>query len=38
VTQLAPSPEARERVAGFFRDEAALLRELTGQPFAHWSV
>lgn len=38
VTQVAPSPEARERVAGFFRDDAALLRELTGQPFAHWSV
>lgn len=32
------SPEVRERVAGFFVEDAARLRELTGLPFSHWSV
>ena len=32
------SAQTRERVAGFFRDDAARLRELTGMPFSHWSV
>ena len=32
------SPEMREQVAGYFAEDVALLRELTGRPFAHWSV
>lgn len=32
------SPEMRERVGGFFREDAARFRELTARPFAHWSV
>lgn len=32
------APELRERVAEFFREDAARLRELTGMPFSHWSV
>lgn len=38
VTPTGLSPDMRERVAGFFREDAARLRELTSQPFAHWSV
>jgi len=38
VTATGLSPEMRERVAGYFHDDAARFRELTGKPFAHWSV
>lgn len=38
VTPTRLSPEVRERVAGFFIEDAARLRELTGLPFGHWSV
>ena len=39
--QVAParlSGETRDRIAGFFVEDAARLRALTGLPFAHWSV
>lgn len=38
VTQSRMSPEVRAKLEGIFRDDAARLRELTGQPFSHWSV
>ena len=38
VTPKRADPVQRERVAEFFRDDAARLRELTGLPFSHWSV
>lgn len=38
VTSPGLSPELRARVAGLFVEDAARLRELTGLPFAHWSV
>ena len=38
VTPTGMAPETRDRVAGFFREDAARLRELTGRTFDHWSV
>lgn len=38
LSRAPASPEVRARVAGFFREDAARFRELTGLPFHHWSV
>jgi hypothetical protein len=38
VTSTGLSPEMRARVSSLFVEDAALLRELTGLPFDHWSV
>lgn len=38
VSQEPLAPDVRARLEDLFRADAARLRELTGQPFSHWSV